>query len=253
MHGITNNFSSGDVLGALNKVSKPIFPLLRSHEHYITSINAWATSPPRVQILSSAFWGLTEYGLTDSMLEGLDSMGAAAMALDDYIQGRPGGLTLGPLLRTIRAVTKRFLFLPTADELNITPSLTPSLYESCRLTAIIFSVAAFFPLPNTYNVLQTLVQRLKAAITVAGIKSCDAEFSGVLLWILVLGGIAALDKPERRWFVSRLVLLVQRLKIEREAAEDILETFLWLEIACSPGFRQLWDEVLGVMLDQQDL
>ena len=246
MYVITNEISSGDVISALRAVRKPVLPPLHRFEAHIASVKTWATSPPRVQILSSAFWRLRQYGLTDSMLQGLDSMGAVTMAIDDYVQGKPGGPAIGSIVRIKTAVQKRFLFLPTLEELNITPSSKLNLYESCRLTAIIFSVAVFFPLPNTYSVLQTLVQRLKAAINESGIESHGAEFSGALLWILVLGGIAALDKPERSWFVSRLALLVQRLKIGWEEAEDVLETFLWFEIACSPGGRLLWDEALNL-------
>jgi hypothetical protein len=180
------------------------------------------------------------------MLQGLDLMGALTMALDDYVQGRPGVLTFEKTVKAKTAVQKRFLFLPTSAELNITPLAKAGFYESCRLTAIIFSVAAFYPLPNTYNALQTMVQRLKSAIILSGIESYGAERSGVLLWILVLGGIAALDKPERGWFVLQLARLVQRLKIEWEEAEGVLETFLWFEIACSPGGRLLWDEALNL-------
>ena len=67
--------------------------------------------------------------------------------------------------------------------------------------------------------------------------------SGVLLWMLVLGGIAASDKPERPWFVSQLALIVRRLDItEWGSIEDTLESFLWLESACGQGGRELWDE-----------
>jgi hypothetical protein len=173
-------------------------------------------------------------------------MGALTTAFDDYIQGRPGGLTFEKTLKAKAAVQKRFLLLPTSCELNITPLANAGFYESCRLTAIIFSIAAFYPLPNTYNALQIAVQRLKSAIILSDIESYGGDRSGVLLWILVLGGIAALDKPERGWFVLQLSYLVQRLKIEWEEVEDVLETFLWFEIACSPGGRLLWDEALNL-------
>jgi hypothetical protein len=246
MHRTTNEFFSGDVLSAINRVSKPVLPPLHSHETYIASLKSWATSPARVQILATAFWRLTEYGLTDSMLQGLDLMGALTMAFDDYIQGRPDGLTFEKTLRAKAAVQKRFLLLPTSAELNITPLAKAGFYESCRLTAIIFSIASFYPLPNTYAALQIAIQRLKSTIILSDIESYGAERSGVLLWILVLGGIAALDKPERSWFVSQLARLVQILMIEWEEAEGVLETFLWFEIACSPGGRLLWDEALNL-------
>jgi hypothetical protein len=221
---------------------------LRIHETYIASVKEWATSSLYLplQTLATAFRLLPDYGITDNMLHVFDAMGAVTMAIDHYLQGKPAGLTFGEIARTRTAIQKRLLLLPTAEELNITFSSTPNIYECCRLTAIIFSVAVVFPIPNTYDVLQNLVQRLKTAIEVSGIESYGDELSEVFLWILVLGGIAALDKPERPWFVSQLVVVVERLKIDRFGARDIMETFLWLDSACLPSEHQLWDEVISL-------
>jgi hypothetical protein len=240
--------SRGDLLSAVNSISKPVLPNLCIHENYIASTTIWAKSPLRRQKVAGAFWRLSNYGITDTMLQVLDSMGHITTAIDYFVQGMPGSLTLGGIIRTRVAVQKHVMLLPTAKELNITASSGPSIYECCRLAAIIFSVGVIFPIPNTYDVLQTLVQRLKAAIEVSGIESYSAECSEVFLWILVLGGIAALEKPERPWFVSQLALLVKGLKIDWVGAQHILETFLWLDIACSASGRHLWIEVLNLEL-----
>jgi len=171
------------------------------------------------------------------------------VAIDHYLQGKPGGLTLGQIVRTRTGIQKRLLLLPTSDKRNITPLSCPDLYECCRLTTMIFSVAVIFPIPHTYNVLQTLVRGLTATLEVTDIEKHSMDYTGLLLWMLVLGGIAALGKPERPWFVSNLALLsVERLKVDWDGVEDILRTFLWLESACSPGGRQLWDEVMNFSL-----
>ena len=57
--------------------------------------------------------------------------------------------------------------------------------------------------------------------------------------MLILGGIAALDEAERPWFFSQLVKLVKALEINWNSVERILESFLWLESACSPGGKLL--------------
>lgn len=180
------------------------------------------------------------------MLEVLDCMEAITRAIDHYLQVKPGGLTLGQIVRTRTGIPKRLLVLPTAEELNIniTVSSCPDLYECCRLTAIIFSISIIYPIPNTYDVLQTLVRQLTASLEAMEIESLSVDYSGVLLWILVLGGIAALGKPERPWFVSKLALVgVKRLKLDWDGVENILKSFLWLESACSPGGCRLWGEV----------
>jgi hypothetical protein len=62
--------------------------------------------------------------------------------------------------------------------------------------------------------------------------------------MLMLGGIAALDKAERPWFVSQLVRLVRILRIDWDSVGEIMESFLWLESACGSGGRLLWSEVM---------
>jgi Fungal specific transcription factor domain len=229
---------------------KPVFSPLRLHEPYIAAVKNWAmpASPSSpAQILGRPFRRLPDCGITDTMLEVLSCMEAITMAIDHYLQGKPSGLTLGQIVRTRTGIQKQLLLLPTAKELKIKPSSRPNLYECCRLTAIMFSIAVIYPIPNTYNVLQALVRGLTASLEVMDIESHSVDYSGLLLWMLVLGGIAALEKPERPWFASNLALLSRRddLRLDWNGAEDILKSFLWLQSACSPGGHQLWDEVMS--------
>jgi hypothetical protein len=95
-------------------------------------------------------------------------------------------------------------------------------------------------------VLQDLVKRLQIALVILDIETCGSQLDGVLLWILVLGGIAALDKPERVLFASQLRKLARKIRMyDWGAVEDVLESFLWLESACGQGGRMLWDEAMA--------
>jgi hypothetical protein len=150
------------------------------------------------------------------------------------------------------AVQHRLVSLPPDDELIIEPSslslLELNIYECVRLTALIFGVGVVHLIPNPHNVLVGLVRRLKISIVRLDREIGDfaMELSGVLLWMLVLGGIASLDKPERPWFVSQLALMVRKLRLmDWGGVEDILESFLWLESAYGKGGQELWDEVIS--------
>lgn len=233
---------------ALNGFTKPILPPLRSHENYISSVKVWATTRYRnpVQTLASSFWHLQDYGITDAMLQVLDTMGAFTLAIKHYLQGKPEGLTLGQLARTRTAIEKRLLMLPSGEELKITTESWPNVYECCRLTAMIFGVAVVLPIPNTFDVLQIYVTRLKTAIQASRIDSLtfhNTNLTGVFLWMLTLGGIAALNKPERRWFVSQLALLVDKMNADWCEVEKTLDNFLWLDSACGPSGRELWAKI----------
>lgn len=240
----------GDIVFSMNSASNPIFPPLRSHETYITAVRAWATSSSRkfVQKLGSKFWNLQDHGLTDDMLQVFDAVGSLTIAIDHYLKGKPDAPTVGVIARTRTAIQKRLLLLPSDDELNIIPLLCPYLYEACRLTGLIYGIAVVFPIPKPYDMLRTLSRCLKVSIEkfeICGSKSLEVQH--VFLWMLMLGGIAALDKVERLWFVSQLVRLVGILRIDWDSAEEILESFLWLDSACGSGGRLLWAEVVESM------
>ncbi len=180
------------------------------------------------------------------MLEVLDVMGSLTMAMDQYAQGTPASLSIGQISRTRMAIQHRLLLLPSSKELEIASISNPNIYECCRLTAMIFGIALFSTIPNTYNVLQTYSTHLKIAIEESGLQTSDVQdpsLSGVFLWVLMLGGIAALDKPVRAWFESQLALLIKKMGIDWNAAEEILGTFLWLDGFCGTSGRDLWAEV----------
>jgi hypothetical protein len=186
------------------------------------------------------------------MLQVLDSMGAFALAVGHYLQGKPFSLSSGEINRARVAVQHRLVSLPPDNEVIIEPSILSlselNIYECVRLTALIFGVAVVHPIPNPHNVLVELVRRLKISIVGLDkeIGNFAMELSGVLLWMMVLGGIASSDKPERPWFVSQLALIVRKLRLmDWGGVEDILESFLWLESACGKGGQELWDETIA--------
>jgi len=183
------------------------------------------------------------------MLHVFDSIGALTLAIEYHLAGKRFQLGLGAINRTRTAIQQRLLSLPASEELEISPpsSSQPNIYECCRLTALIYGVAVVYPIPNSHDVFQELVRRLMDAIQNVDIKMFGIDLFGVLLWMVVLGGIAALNTLERPWFASKLAFIVRRLDIEEWAEmENILDTFLWLECACSQAGRELWDEALAV-------
>ncbi|KAH7417892.1 hypothetical protein BKA64DRAFT_700442 [Cadophora sp. MPI-SDFR-AT-0126] len=237
----------GDIISSLNTFSKPTFPPIYAHEAYIDYAMDWAKSSPQLpaQVLATSFRRYTKYGISESLLQILEPLGVTTLAISYHLQGQTNGLTIGEIGRTRAAVMKRLLMVPTAEELGMNAMVAgfPNLYECCRLTAFIFSVAVTFPIPNTFDVLQHYVQKLKAAIEASYVLRDDEDLvAELLLWILMLGGIAALDKPERPWFAEQLSKVKNKLRIAWDEATSILETFLWLESACGAGGRLLWEE-----------
>ena len=229
---------------------RPLFPPIRALRYYIDSVNDWALSNPcpTYRIPIQGFQKLaTRYGITDTILEVLLGMSSLTMAIDHYVKGRARALTVGTIHRTRTAIQQQLLSLPVGTVLSDVSAST-NLYECCRLTAVIYSLAVIYPIPNTYDVLQTLVRKLKVALLLSNAEN-ETVCSEILLWMFVLGGIGALDKPERGWFVACLVVLVSKTRLNLtnwKGVEAILEKFLWLESACDGGGRLLWSEVMDL-------
>jgi hypothetical protein len=248
----------------MNSFSHPILPILRSHENHVVSVKVWAMTQNHTgaQVLSSAFWRVQQYGIIDSLLSVLNAMGALTLAIHNYLLHIPGSLTLGQICRTRTAIQKLLLLLPTGEELkpNYIAKTTSTddevvevkIYECCRLTAMIFGIAVVAPIPDAFHVLQIYVTNLKAAIKGSGLLTHTSstfrslyseDLAKFLLWMLVLGGIASLDKPERSWFVEHSAQLVVVLDVNWHEAKEILGAFLWLESACGDSGKELWGEV----------
>jgi hypothetical protein len=194
----------------MNTFSIPVLPPLRSHENYIAAVKVWASTlcrtPPAPE-LASAFWELRDHGITDAMLQVLDAMGALTLVFNHCLQGKPKPAGL-TLGKLYKARTA------IGKRLLLLPSnreLTISSGSS----------------PNIYECYR---------------------LTGLIYGVAVVfqEPILALDKPERRWFISQLALLVERLKLDWGGAEEIMGTFLWLDSACGRSGRDLWAKVVNL-------
>jgi hypothetical protein len=179
------------------------------------------------------------------LLQNLELVGAYTTALDYYHRGKSGGLSLAVITKTKWALQQQLLLLPPAQELHKTPLSKLSFYECCRLTLHIFGLAVvFIDTSDAFSHLQTLVTRLKTWLERLYVYGYGTDSADLLLWMLIIGGIAALGKPERPWFTSRLAIVLHRLNITWDDAQEILERFLWQKNACGTEGRELWSETV---------
>ena len=138
----------------------------------------------------------------------------------------------------------QLLSLASAKELGDRFAQLHPVYEPCRLAARIFGISVVFPVPVWAAPYPQLVLELQQALIDLDIGNVSWIASDLLLWVVVLGGIAATDTPAREWYVSTL----RRFSIHRglrdwEDAKAVLMEVLWLATACDVPGRVLWDEV----------
>jgi hypothetical protein len=131
---------------------------------------------------------------------------------------------------------------------------TCDVYESCRLSAIIFSTALLFPVPRSTGLPQKLVKDVKQCLEQTNfIFLIDEGVRAFFIWVLVLAGVAADGLPERAWFEESLTDLVIVGGVTRwSEVKKIVESYLWMESGCDSGAMDLWDNVAAAVRDKVD-
>ena len=140
-------------------------------------------------------------------------------------------------------VQLRLVSLPLAEDL-FAPVQEARFYELCRLTALLYSCGVTFPLPSSRDWDINLVEAIRT--TLEGMESVPED---LLVWICMLAGItAAPGGAQRAWFIK--LLTRTGWACTWDEVKVVLNTFLWMNMACDVGGRILWKEVLGESLEE---
>ena len=135
-------------------------------------------------------------------------------------------------------------------------------YEACRLASLILAVGVIFPIPAQNSPLHRLARNIKdvlcrsTAYALWHLRATKAP----LIWILVLGGIAATGIPEREFFVLALASVARtigfdswlglkcmlRQMIWHDAAGEKAGEILWAEARALPKSEDIWERIVGL-------
>lgn len=63
----------------------------------------------------------------------------------------------------------------------------------------------------------------------------------MLLWVLVVGGYVAIERPEWEWFVNQVLRIVVLPKIDAvDQLRQLLQQIFWLEQPFRDALAELW-------------
>lgn len=189
---------------------------------------------------------LCEIGFTADLAEVFQIMKVFISIIEKYHDGSTTEPDLCRISNQRNFVQHHLLSLPPAAKLGRDFRKSHPVYETCRLAALVFSVSAVFPLPAQTAPLSTLVSLLHVELQDSSLKS-DQRFPDVvrvLIWALILGGIAATGLPNRAWFVAALAQVSANHGLsEWQDLKLVLDRMLWLDSAYGITGQQLWEEV----------
>ncbi|KKZ65590.1 hypothetical protein EMCG_08579 [[Emmonsia] crescens] len=131
------------------------------------------------------------------------------------------------------------------------------IYEPTRFAAMIYSMLVVFPLPATNRPFPRLCRMMKSALIAAEIESispnnpnpnrnvhCWSGATEILLWVMMLGTMAARNTPTEDWFVERIRDVVKVVGVRSwEQLKGMMEMVMWMECVCDMGGLAVWNEV----------
>ncbi|KAH7419574.1 hypothetical protein BKA64DRAFT_651173 [Cadophora sp. MPI-SDFR-AT-0126] len=251
--GLAETLSLSDVLGATQNLSKPHFPVLLAAKN-LPSLEVDRLLRLPLRNLGQGFESLNPFGINEQALGVIRTMVELSMVIDGHMRGARPITDMAAFVLRRNAVQHSLMSLPSGQELGVGEVSSICLYESIRHAVMIYSVAVTFPLPPLTGVFGKLATALKNVMETSKFDPCWQLCPKTLLWILVLGGIAASDTNERSWYVQNVEAVSGALKLsEWNDVVKNIEEYLWLESACDNGGRILWDEVVNDRFLQMNL
>ncbi|KAF2167784.1 hypothetical protein M409DRAFT_21934 [Zasmidium cellare ATCC 36951] len=151
------------------------------------------------------------------------------------------------LITARNALQHRLLSLPSWSHLKTLGETEGSFlatYETCRLTAILFSNAVFFPIDRAVAWRVKLLRLLREVLDRANLGGWKGTGGWRLaVWSLVIANLTACGTGLEEYFLRALrrTLRVKGVDVlEWDDLQELLEGYLWCESVCNPGLEILW-------------
>ncbi|GIK04255.1 hypothetical protein Aspvir_008334 [Aspergillus viridinutans] len=247
--GLATTVSFSAILTASYLLSQPVFEYIPFHEprQGLTLQELLGYTSLEVEL---GFGRLQQIGFTLEMADVFQALRVYTNIVIEHMQAFQPNPDLSLLCDQRNLVQYHLLNLPSARSLASwfpTP-LHQTVYEACRLAALIYAVGVTFPLPSQCSPHPRLAKLLQETLQTPDAPSLwtHPQAQVVLLWVLTLGGIAAENRPERDWFVHTLGQAASRNGIYCwSELKAVLEFMLWYDTACDRAGYTLWLDVAG--------
>jgi hypothetical protein len=237
---------SHELLTAALDLRKPHFAFFDAPEIIALSEN------PMLNILTFpvdeqrgwALPSLLAHGLTKQALRVMLDLQHISVIIEAYTQGALQNPEVLALTSRRNSIHHALLSLPAMDEVEVLTEDQKSVYESCRVAALIYDLSIIFPVPSSTGVIAKLVANAKVVLETMRLEIVLGASAKVLTWVLFMAGAAAESMYERPWFVEKLKLvLVSEAICHWDSVREILNSYLWMSSAMDNAAVRLWDEI----------
>lgn len=246
----SRRYPSADLMHATRNICHPQFALVSRGQEQSQSQQSSSNIiiGPNWNGIGSGFTAIEFYHFYIHIQEAVSEMCMYTTQVENYAQGTVHEVSFKQFADDRNAIHHKVLSIPSANEIYLETSsevlsFSP-MYEPCRLALLVYSAAVIFPTPSYTGTYQKLAKRFCDVLNEIDLNVFWSDQPELLLWILVLGGLAATKCVERGFFVSHLANGRDLLNLTSwEEVVEKLKRFLWLGIACDPPGKVLWTEV----------
>ncbi|KIX03592.1 uncharacterized protein Z518_07145 [Rhinocladiella mackenziei CBS 650.93] len=242
--GLAQAISFGDIVVACQNIAKPMFPYVPMHDDVIGPLNTASRRTHPLVGLGKGFRvlpGMLSHEEVSKLLAALRWIIQYTFAVDDHVEGRPEAQALSALMDE-RNFVQHNLMLLTPDPSEIRQE--HPMHRLSRLATVIYSLLVVFPLPAVAAPFHQLAHDVRSQLSQLSIQSRWTEAPDLILWITVMGAIAAVGSSDRTWYLSALDRLTRRLNIKTWASlKERLKMFLWFEYTNDSDGLKLWREI----------
>lgn len=153
-----------------------------------------------------------------------------------------------PIYSTHSQILERFINGSLwADVQNEVRDADPSVSATSKvfhIAGFVYVYLALREIPTEVVIYNKMVSRLRSVLeSLDQTQSFGGLETGLLLWVLVVGGAAALGRPERSWFVTLFTRLRQVLQLKSWVeAKGMLKEYAWVENNFETLSKGFWEE-----------
>ncbi|KAL3473855.1 hypothetical protein BJX99DRAFT_260969 [Aspergillus californicus] len=164
--------------------------------------------------------------------------------LMDHTQGLAPRVGAECVLDLRNMIHYHVMSLPPTDEILNYQSLPP-IYGSLRLGLIAYSLRVLFPIPLATEPHPRLSHLLRYELELTQMNlDIWMPVIELLLWVAMLGGMAAHGTEHRSWYVDQIQWLTGVMGIESWGQlKGVLTSIIWFERCCDVDAFALWLEV----------
>ena len=242
MPGLAQMLSYAETIHASRRLSKPRLPFQPTfNDDHDTLLRSLRRKDRRLQSLGKGFNVL---GIllpntdTQAIQFAFQRLALYTLAVEDYITGSPFGQSLVVLADQRNMCQHSLLSLvpkPGDDSEH-------ELVHACRSAATVYSLLCVYPISAAS--FSELALAIKKTLSARAFEKIRREAPELVVWIVVMGAIAAIGSEHRVWFVAVLDRCLSRLKIGSwDDLKELLEKFLWLSATNDADGYDLWLEV----------